>query len=301
MARYMAPMEPTGFANPWEHVRLLSDGPRNDALVALLARRAPGARVLEVGCGTGLLSCLAARLGAVRVYAIEPTPLAETAEALVRDNGLGDVVEVLRGPVEGLPARPVDLAFSELLNADPFVEGVLSAMDAAAPWVVPGGRLAPRRLRVWAALARAGGSAAEARAARDEVRRLGRRHGLRTGVLEEALATELPYVSVSGSEVAAGPAVLAWDLPLGVGARPEPVERSLHATEPGPIAGVILWFSAELDDGLSLGNTPDAEGHWGRLLASFAEERGVRADGEVRVSLSVADNRVQVRLGSPSR
>src|SRR5690606_20161346 len=144
----------------WEHVRLLSDRPRNDALITLLRRHAPGARVLEVGCGTGLLSCVAAKLGAARVYAVEPTPLAEEARRLVAHNGLEGVVEVLEAPIEELTPRPVDLAFSELLNADPFYEGLVPAMEAAAAW---GGRLAPRRLRVWTALVRDDSSAREHR------------------------------------------------------------------------------------------------------------------------------------------
>ena len=290
-------MTPTGFANPWEHVRLLSDGPRNAALLALLARRAPGARVLEVGCGTGLLSCAAARLGATRVYAVEPTPLASVAARLVADNALGDIVEVLQARVEDLAPRPVDLAFSELLNADPFVEGVLPAMNAASAWVAPGGRLAPRRLRVWAALARAGGSAAEARAARAEVRRLGQRLDLRLDALQEALATPIPYVSLSGSEVPAGPARLVWDLALGDGALPGPVTLALQPAEAGPVAGIILWFEADLDDNLPLGNAPGADTHWGRLVAAFAEERGVRAGGTVDVRFTTAEGRVEVRWG----
>jgi SAM-dependent methyltransferase len=285
-------MTPEGFANPWEHVRLLSDGPRNAALIGLLERRAPGARVLEVGCGSGLLSCIAARLGARAVYAVEPTPLADVAERLVAESGLGGVVRVLRGRVEDLPAQPVDLAFSELLNADPFVEGVLPAMDAAARWLAPGGLLAPRRLRVWAALARAGGPAAEARAAGTELRSLGARFGLATDVIAGTLAPPLPYVELSGSEQPVGPAELVWDLGLGVGDTPPARTIALRAAEPGPVGGVLLWFEADLDPGFTLGNTPGGDTHWGRLLLGFAIERGVRAGGTCAVALRVEGGRV---------
>ena len=88
--------------------------------------------MLEVGCGTGVLSCLAARLGAKRVYAVEPTGLASVARDLAGANGVADRVVVLEGRVEDLDPRPVDFGFSELLNAFPFQEGVLPAMEAAA-------------------------------------------------------------------------------------------------------------------------------------------------------------------------
>jgi hypothetical protein len=276
------------FADPWEHVRLLSDGNRNEAMIALLRRRAPGARVLEVGCGTGLLSCIAARLGAKHVIALEPTSQAETATRLVEENGLVGVVEVVQASVEELRPRPVDLAFSELLNADPFAEGLLSAMDAAAGWVAPGGLLAPRRLRVWAALARATDSAREFRAARAQVRALGERYGVRTRVLEDELATPFAYVTCGGTLAPAGPPTLLWDLALGSGQRAEPRTVSLVADEAGPVAGVIVWFESELDDGIVLGNPPGAGGHWGQLIAAFAEERGLRAGGGFPVEI-VAD------------
>lgn len=336
-----ATADATGFANPWEHVRLLSDGDRNEAMLALLARRAPGARVLEVGCGAGLLSCAAARLGARHVYAVEPTPMAAIARQMVRDNGLDGVVEVLEGRVEDLEPRPVDLAFSELLNADPFVEGVLEAMDGAAAWCALGARsrksessaavdsaamssglgtagppwlgaaprpprggtrgesappgLAPRRLRVWSALARASGSAHEARAAARQIRTFGDRYGLELGCLRDVLTPEVPYVSLTSSEAPVGPPTLVWDIALGTGERPEARTLALAADDAGPVGGVLTWFEAELDDGVWMTNPPGAGGHWGQHLASFAEERGLRSRGTIDVHFSVISGKLSVR------
>ena len=136
-------MHPEGFADLWEHVRLLSDDGRTDALVRLLERHAPGRRVLEVGCGTGLLSCVAAALGAREVVAVEPTGQADLARQLVHAAGLGDRVEVVEAAIEDLSPRPMDLVFSELLNADPFAEGVVEVSRAARAWLADGGLLAP--------------------------------------------------------------------------------------------------------------------------------------------------------------
>lgn len=264
-----------GFADPWEHVRLLSDGARTGTLVQLLRRHAPGQRVVEVGCGTGLLSCVAARLGASRVYAVEPTPLWEQARELVAANGLQDVVEVLPGMIEDLPRREVDLAFSELLNADPFYEGVLPAMDAAAAWLGPGGRLAPSRLRVWCAAARAPGSAKEARDARREVVTLGRDLDLEVGPLLSALECRTPYRYQSTTEVPVGPPVLLYDLALGAGERPGDLHVALLVDEPGPVGGALIWFEAVLDDDLVLSNAPGRGGdHWGQLVCAWADEIG---------------------------
>jgi protein arginine N-methyltransferase 3 len=44
--------------------------------------------VLDVGCGTGILSLLAAKSGAKHVYAVDARDIAEKAEQVVRVYGL---------------------------------------------------------------------------------------------------------------------------------------------------------------------------------------------------------------------
>lgn len=43
--------------------------------------------VLDVGCGTGILSLFAAKAGAKHVYGIDMSAIAEQAKIIVRDNG----------------------------------------------------------------------------------------------------------------------------------------------------------------------------------------------------------------------
>ena len=57
----------------------------------------PGDVVLDLGCGIGLLACLAAQAGARQVYAIEEGPIAEVALHFIFENGFGDRVEMIRG------------------------------------------------------------------------------------------------------------------------------------------------------------------------------------------------------------
>lgn len=276
------------FADVWEHVRLLSDAPRNEAMLAMLERRAPGNRVLEVGCGTGLLSCIAARLGAREVHAVEPTSQVEVARELVAWNGLEGVVQVHEGMVEDLEPRPVDLAFSELLNADPFAEGVLEAMDAAAAWLDEGGRLAPRRLQLFMALIRDETSASEVERVRDVVRVLETRHGLDLGPLSGALDTLDPYGFVAPRVDVVSPPVCIADLTLGVGEEPVEEQRvRLLPEASGPVGGVAVWFRAELDDGLVLHNAPGHPGHWGHLVLGWPVHLEGRSDQPVEVDVRI--------------
>lgn len=51
-----------------------------------------GATVLDVGCGTGILSLFAASAGAAHVYAIDASDIAERAERIVRDNKMDHII-----------------------------------------------------------------------------------------------------------------------------------------------------------------------------------------------------------------
>jgi ribosomal protein L11 methyltransferase len=66
----------------------------------------PGATVLDVGCGSGLLAVAAARLGASRVVAVDVDPEAVRATAATAAaNGVSGVVEVSLGPVAEVEGR----------------------------------------------------------------------------------------------------------------------------------------------------------------------------------------------------
>ncbi len=52
--------------------------------------------VLDVGCGTGILSLFAARAGAKRVFAVDASDIAEKAEKIVKENGFENVITFVR-------------------------------------------------------------------------------------------------------------------------------------------------------------------------------------------------------------
>jgi len=83
---------------------MLSDAPRTEAFQRALAEVcAGGGLVLDLGCGSGVLSMFAARAGADHVLAVEANRVsARTARALAQANGLGSRITVLEGRVEEL-------------------------------------------------------------------------------------------------------------------------------------------------------------------------------------------------------
>ena len=56
--------------------------------------------VMDVGSGTGILALLAARAGASKVYAVEASDMALTIRLTARENGFGEVIQVIHNEVE---------------------------------------------------------------------------------------------------------------------------------------------------------------------------------------------------------
>lgn len=76
-------------------------------LAALEELVSPGCSVLDLGCGSGILSIAAARLGASDVLALDiDATAAETAAANVRQNGVDAVVTVGEGTLPHVSLRP---------------------------------------------------------------------------------------------------------------------------------------------------------------------------------------------------
>ena len=139
------------------HRSMIRDRVRTDAFRrAIEATVRPGAVVLDVGAGSGILSLFAARAGAARVYAVEVTSIAVLAQELADANGVGHVVRVIQDDVMDveLPER-VDVIVSEWLGGFGIDEGMLPPVIAARDrWLKPGGTIIPRSVTAWTALVR---------------------------------------------------------------------------------------------------------------------------------------------------
>jgi FkbM family methyltransferase len=61
-----------------------------------------GATVLDIGCGTGILSMFAAQAGAKKVFAVDASKVAFKAMRNVKENGWSEIVEVIHGKIEDL-------------------------------------------------------------------------------------------------------------------------------------------------------------------------------------------------------
>ncbi|XP_047158995.1 probable protein arginine N-methyltransferase 6 [Vigna umbellata] len=104
-----------------------------------------GKVVVDVGCGTGILSIFYAQAGAKRVYAIDASDIALQANEVVKANNLSDVVVVLHGRVEDVEIdEEVDVIISEWMGYMLLYESMLgSVINARDRWLKPGGLILP--------------------------------------------------------------------------------------------------------------------------------------------------------------
>lgn len=90
--------------------------------------------VLDVGCGTGILSLFAARAGAKKVYAVDASDIADRARDIVKRNNMDHIVEVIKGKVEEIQIpEKVDIIISEWMGYallyESMLDSVLKARD----------------------------------------------------------------------------------------------------------------------------------------------------------------------------
>jgi len=131
------------------HVRLLNDESRMLSYKTVIEHLVKGRTVLEIGCGTGILSVLAAKAGAKRVIAIEETGIARIAAELFKANGCSAVELVIGNSRDVRIDERVDIILHELIGFDPLSENVLLTIsDARKRFLKSDGFLVPHRLKV---------------------------------------------------------------------------------------------------------------------------------------------------------
>lgn len=119
---------------------------------ALEAYVVPGSVVLDIGAGTGILSFLACRAGASKVYAVESEDIVQVARETAADNGFSSRIEFTQGlstEIE-LPEK-VDGIVCDLHGLLPsHGKSIVSILDARNRFLKPGGWILPSRETMWA-------------------------------------------------------------------------------------------------------------------------------------------------------
>ena len=134
------------------HKDMLSDKARTGAYRDALTKNPTlinDANVLDVGCGTGILSMFAARDGGARnVVGVDGSyRIADVARMNVGANGLQDKIEIIEGKLEDMDSirgAPFDVIVSEWMGYGLFFESMLdTVLYARDKYLKPDGALLP--------------------------------------------------------------------------------------------------------------------------------------------------------------
>ncbi len=252
---------------------------------ALLRVVTPNTTVLDIGAGAGIMSLIACRLGAARVWAIEPNEAIQVGRDLAVANGFGDRIQFFHqesARVE-LPGR-AEVIVSDLRGLLPLTPYHIPAIvDARRRFLAPGGVLIGKRDTLWAAPVEAPGHHAASIGpweARPHV--LDLRAGQRI-VTNRVLAG----TNLAGPLRLLAPPVSWGTLDYATVESPDVAAAfDAQAERAGMAHGLLLWFDAELAEGISFSNAPDKpELVWGRMFLPLSGPVPVAAGDVFRIAL----------------
>ncbi|KAL0106544.1 hypothetical protein PUN28_016322 [Cardiocondyla obscurior] len=147
-----------GYFNTYSHFaihhEMLSDKVRTESYRdALLtnSNKFHDCVMLDVGCGTGILSMFAAKSGCRKVISVDQSDVIYHAMDIVRENNLSDIITLKRGRLEDISigVEKVDAIISEWMGYFLLFEGMLDTVIYARDhYLTPGGVILPNRCTI---------------------------------------------------------------------------------------------------------------------------------------------------------
>lgn len=270
------------------HRPMVLDAKRNDAYAAAIAASIrPGMRVLEIGSGSGILSMLAARAGAERVFTIEARPvMAAIARANIARNGLAHRIEV----IEGMSTDPVvreriptdcDALMHELFDARLLGDGVLGFIaDARESFLRPEAILLPEQAMLLGHI--------EGTDRRDPAGRFGDVCGFDLSALDRIreVSRFIREQDIPTLQPLSAPFTIAeFDLREGDDRTRTEKEIQVETWAAGTAHGLVQWIGFRFPDGTSYSNPPGQPSHWLPVFHEFPEPRATAPDERRRLVL----------------
>jgi predicted RNA methylase len=277
------------------HHIMLRDAIRVNAYRDAIFANVRGKSVVEIGCGTGILSLFAAQAGAKRVLAIEETKIAGLAKKMVRANGFENIIKVITGSSRNVELEePADVIIHELIGTDPFEEGMLSSIaDARERFFKDRNRLfIPGKIDICCAGIEIDEKDLVTREQEiKEAEEFGQQYALDFSPyikeLDRGKKFRSSFTNIPGNNFpypVLSPECLLYSIDFleEWGDISTLQTRTLEIKKPGNLNGVVIFFRAYLDQHTRLSNSPfSAKTHWGWNVRTLSRNLSVKPGDKV--------------------
>jgi hypothetical protein len=267
-----------------EHLGYVADTIRLQQFRAAIAQAVtPGAVVVDLGCGTGVLGLMCLQAGASRVVAIDSTQMIEVARETYQRAGMADRCEFIRNRSFRVDLRVgADVVICDHVGFFGFDYGIVDLLaDARKRFLRPQGTILPSRIKLFA-------GAVESEEARNKADgwRSGQVppefHWLGSHGVNTAHPVKLRKSDFLSSAYELGiidlridnPDFLSWKSELAV-------ERD------GILHGLTGWFECELAESVWMTNSPLSDSAIDRSQVFFPIGEPVRVETGERIQATV--------------
>lgn len=249
----------------------------------------PGDRVLDFGCGTGVLSIFAERAGASKVYALDRTSMLRAAEDIFAKNGCKNIETIYgEGETVELPGQ-VDVIVSEWMGHFLFAERMLEPLITLRDkFLRPGGRIVPQECSLHLALVTNKGLFEELSFLRT-----------RPYDIDFSPVADWPFTEVGVRRVEAADLhpetirLCKFDLTT-VRETPQFLNGSFAIAQDMVLYGMCGWFEAQLSPKIRLSTSPFAPTtHWVQFHFPFDRPLEVVAGQPLEVEVEIVPQRGQ--------
>ncbi len=256
--------------------------------------------VMDIGCGTGILSMFCVQAGAKHVYAMECSAIVEQARKIAEANGMADKITFIQGKVEEveLPegVETVDVIVSEWMGYFLLYESMLNTVIFARDkWLAADGVVMPDKAIMYLAAIEDGEYKREKINFWDSV------YGFDMSCIKPLAMAEPLVDCVDPTAVISEPfpikvlnmkTVTVEDLAFTA-------EYALKVTRDDYAHGLVSWFDIEFTDChrlVAFSTGPDAEyTHWKSTVFYLNQDLMVSADDMITGAITCVPNKTNPR------
>jgi protein arginine N-methyltransferase 1 len=257
--------------------------------------------VLDIGCGTGILSLFAAKAGAKHVYAVDNAEVALFAREIVKKNGFEDKITVYKGKIEEIDfpfgEGEVDIIISEWMGYYLLYESMLDCVLWARDKYLnkKTGKMLPDRAQIYVAAIEDSEYQHEKKSFWNDV------YGfdmscMSTSIFKDPMVDTVPANAVMSDYCC----VLDIDL---VRMKPEEVNfsnfYSIKMNYTDKVHGLVAWFDTTFSDlqrPVVLSTSPLKKyTHWKQSVFYLEQPLNVRKGDTIYGSIATQQNKVNFR------